>query len=134
MEITINIPKNDYVQPTEVRQEVVQAICEAFLETHIDSTFHPGSDGCRSPKVYVMPAHGKVRAGFASAEWAHDHPEDGYIRFNGEEMKAAFHALRSAGYHMFRIYHYRTWMGYRCDKKPYYEGGTEVTEFNDFID
>lgn len=31
MEITVNIPKNDYIQPTEVRQEVVQAICEAFL-------------------------------------------------------------------------------------------------------
>lgn len=28
MEIKINIPKNDYVQPTEVRQEVVQCICE----------------------------------------------------------------------------------------------------------
>lgn len=33
MEITVNIPKNDYVQPTEVRQEVVQYICDAFLST-----------------------------------------------------------------------------------------------------
>lgn len=31
MEIKVNIPQNDYVQPTEVREEVVQAICNAFL-------------------------------------------------------------------------------------------------------
>lgn len=31
MEIKVNIPQNDYVQPTEVRENVVQAICNAFL-------------------------------------------------------------------------------------------------------
>lgn len=59
---------------------------------------------------------------------------DNNIRFNGEEMKAAFKALRNAGYHMFRIYEYGSWKGYICDKKPFYDGGTEVTTFNDFID
>lgn len=49
-------------------------------------------------------------------------------------MKAAFKALRNAGYHMFRIYEYGSWKGYICDKKPFYDGGTEVTTFNDFID
>lgn len=31
MEIKVNIPQNDYVEPTEVREEVIQAICDAFL-------------------------------------------------------------------------------------------------------
>lgn len=56
------------------------------------------------------------------------------IRFNGEEMKAAFKALRNAGYHMFRIYEYGSWKGYICDKKPFIQDGEEVTTFNDFID
>lgn len=30
----INIPKNNYAQPTEVRDEVVQAICQAFMSTY----------------------------------------------------------------------------------------------------
>lgn len=133
MEITLNIPQNDYVQPTEVRQEVVQAICDAFLETHCDTILHPGSDGrYREPTVYVMPKTARSRAGFNNARWASDH--DGYIRFSGAEVKAAFSALRNAGYHMFRMYEYRTWMGYKCSKRPYMEGGSEVTEFTDFID
>lgn len=49
-------------------------------------------------------------------------------------MKAAFKVLRSAGYHMFRIYKYGSWMGYICDKKPFIQDAEEVTTFNDFID
>lgn len=56
------------------------------------------------------------------------------IRFNGEEMKAAFKALCNAGYHMFLIYEYGLWKDYICDKKPFIQDGEEVTTFNDFID
>lgn len=49
-------------------------------------------------------------------------------------MKAAFKALRNAGYHMFLIYEYGLWKGYICDKKPFIQDGEEVTTFNDFID
>ena len=49
-------------------------------------------------------------------------------------MTAAFKALRNSGYHMFLIYEYDFWKGYICDKKPFYDGGTEVTTFNDLID
>ena len=133
MEITINIPKNDYVQPKEVREEVVQAICTTFLETHVDSVFHPFSGGAyRCNTIYVATKH--PRGGFNDLSWAKDHKEDGYIRFNGEEMKAAFKALQNAGYYMYRIYKYGTWMGYKCSKKPFMENGERVTEFNDFID
>ena len=128
MEITINIPKNDYVQPTEVRQEVVQAICKTFLETHCNSIFHPFYDGPgRYPTLKVDTKH--PRGGFVKTSDS----ENG-VRFYGVEMKAAFKALREAGYHIFRIYEYRSWMGYECSKKPFMQNGTEVTEFTDFID
>lgn len=133
MEITVNIPINDYVQPTEVRQEVVQYICDAFLSTCVWRIFHPERQNAyRGKTLYVMISKRSGKAyGFGGYE-AFD--SDVNIRFNGEEMKAAFKALRNAGYHMFRIYEYGSWKGYICDKKPFYDGGTEVTTFNDFID
>lgn len=32
MEIRVNIPQNDYVQPTEVREDVVQKICDVVFD------------------------------------------------------------------------------------------------------
>lgn len=129
MEITINIPKNDYVQPTEVRQEVVQHICEGFLDPCCWSTFHPHSESCyRRATRYVRMRDGKGY-GFT------DEPSSGDISFNGAEMKAAFKVLIDAGYHIFKRYHYGSWLGYTCRKRPFdYDGGKEVFEFTDFID
>lgn len=138
MEIKVNIPKNDYVQPTEVRQEVVQAICEAFLKRTASCILHPTTEGNRGARVrtlYVMRQNGKG-IGFASGPdsyWIENYGRE-YIRMNGVEVKIAFKALRDAGYHIFRIYRYGTWIGYVCDKKPYRENGSEVYEFTDFID
>lgn len=133
MEITVNIPKNDYVQPTEVRQEVVQYICDAFLSTSVWRIFHPERQSAyRGKTLYVMVSKRSGKAygfgGYAASD------SDVNIRFNGEEMKAAFKALRNAGYHMFLIYEYGLWKGYICDKKPFIQDGEEVTTFNDFID
>ena len=50
------------------------------------------------------------------------------------QMKAAFEALQNAGYYMFRVYEYGSWLGYKCSKKPFMNDGERVTEFNDFID
>lgn len=102
MEIRINIPKNDYVQPTEVREEIVQAICEAFLAQCARSIFHPFSQGWyRRASKYILK-HKRTFYGF------NDEPFDGEecITFNGAEMKAAFKALQNAGYYMFRVYEY----------------------------
>ena len=133
MEITLNIPTNDYQQPTEVRPNVVQAICDAFLARHVSNIFHPGSDGLyRNPTLYVYPGDERYAASFHDSGWASKN--EGFIRFNGEEMKAAFAALRKAGYHMFKRYAYGSWLGYVCDKKPHMEGCTEVREFKEFID
>ena len=133
MEITVNIPKNDYVQPTEVRQEVVQYICDAFLSTCVWRIFHPERQSAyRGKTLFVMVSKRRGTANGNGGNAAHDRDEK--IRKNGEEMKAAFKALRNAGYHMFRIYEYGSWKGYICDKKPFIQDGEEVTTFNDFID
>ena len=131
MEITINIPANDYVQPKEVRENVVQGICEAFLRDCAWSTFHPFTEGYKAATNKIIKhRYEKTFYGF------HDEPftDEEVVRFNGEEMKAAFRVLRNAGYHLFRVYEFGTWMGYRCSKKPFMVKGTEVTEFTDFID
>lgn len=129
--MTIEIPQNDYVQPTEIRQEAVQAICNAFIQRSDFEPFHPYSDGrYRVPTNYAEL--GKYGS-FADADEVKGKKQK-YIRFNGAEMKAAFAALIKAGYHIFRIYQYGSWMGYTLSKKPFLQNGEEVFEFNDFID
>ena len=130
MEIKVNIPKNDYVQPTEVKQTVVQAICDAFLRGGCWSTFHPFTDGFRARTLGVICHVNGEPYGFNEKPF----PNECFIKFNGAEMKAAFRALIKAGYHIYRVYDYGTWMGYRVSKKPFMEGGEEVVYFDDFID
>lgn len=134
MKITVDIPKNDYVQPTEVRPEVVQYICEAFLSNNIWNIFHPESQGeYWSRTLYVIVDKRSRKAyGFGGSKPFTVY--DKSIRFYGCEMKAAFKALREAGYHMYRVYGYNSWMGYVCNRKPFNQDGEEITTFNDFID
>lgn len=133
MEIKINIPQNDYVQPKEVREDVVQHICDAFLSPCVWNIFHPYRENAyRGRTLYVRVSKRSGKAyGFSDYD---KFDQDENIRFNGEEMKVAFKVLRKAGYHIFRIYKYGSWMGYICDKKPFIQDGEEVTTFNDFID
>ena len=52
-------------------------------------------------------------------------------------MKEAFRIIQEAGYYIFKVYEYGSWMGYKVSDKPCvadYKGATRVTEFNDFID
>lgn len=130
MIIQLNIPTNDYVQPTMVRQEVVQGICDAFLSNCAWSIFHPCSDGRYRSKTLCIIKHSNSNKyhGFGTTR------DTNYVRFNGREMEVAFQALIQSGYHMFKVYQYGSWMGYVCSKKPYYENGVEVFSFNDFID
>lgn len=75
MEITVNIPKNDYIQPTEVRTEVVQAICEAFIERKCGSTFHPhagSNNGSRNATLWLFKRKDSGYAPcFTTYEYAH---------------------------------------------------------------
>ena len=96
----IEIPQNDYVKPTEIRQQAVQAICNAFLQRSQVEPYHPYSDGCYRPSnnYASLCNHGS----FADRNDIKG-KEHKYIRFNGAEMKAAFAALIKAGYHIFQI-------------------------------
>lgn len=136
MEISINIPRNNYVQNTEVRDWVVQGICEAFLSGKIDQFFHPFGDGpYRYATVYIYRRKGDEKFfGFTGKTDRDERYE--YVRFTGAEMKAAFKALINAGYHIFESYNFCVgrWLGYLCYHKPYHNGDKEVFEFNDFID
>ena len=135
MEIKVNSPQNDYIQPTEVREEVVQKICDVFLNRragYYHDVFYPYSENGYRVRTLGVVIRKDGRA------YTVDHKADlkgeTIIKFHGSEMKAAFQALIKAGYHMFRVYSYGSWMGYICAEKPFYKDGTEVREFNDFID
>lgn len=135
MEITINIPQNDYKVPTEVREEVVQHICEAFLSEGSGRVFHPYNQGCyrKATKVIgYIPCY--KRWVFEDEELAKKMERENITSFNGEEMKAAFRSLVKAGYHIFKNYYYGEWLGYEASKKPFLNGYSEVSHFSDFID
>jgi hypothetical protein len=132
MEITLNIPKNTYEVPTEVRPEVVQAICEAFLCGNCNATYYPFSSSVYRKATHHVELRNGKGVGFINPSDYQSARDT--IRFHGCEMSAAVSALRQAGYHIFRIYYCGTWMGYRLSAKPFYMDGTEVREINDFID
>lgn len=127
----IEVKKNNYEVPTEVREEVVQAICDAFLSRCVWSVFHPTSASLYRRATLLVVGH-------QNGEWYGFHNEpftnDRHYRVRGVEMKEAFKELRKAGYHIFKVYEFRGWPGYRVSEKPYMEGGMEVEEFTDFID
>lgn len=138
MEITINIPKNNYVRPTEVRQEVVQDICNYIIRfferddvvgiTVYDSNYHKAelwysrSTNFRG-EPYIM---------FATSVKASE--TDKYVRVRGCEMQAVFDAMIAAGYFISGSYCNTTQkhtylFTYKPDKY-----GNLVTKFTRFID
>ena len=44
----VQIKRNEYVEPTQIRESVVQDICDAFLSKCCWNVFHPVSDGTYS--------------------------------------------------------------------------------------
>ena len=110
MEIKINIPQNDYVQPTEVRQEVVQDICnhivfwmnkgvseEGYYEIKLGISYHHGSCFC-----LIYRSDGTI-AGFSTQKERNVKIEFGenYKRIHTVEMEAVFEAIQDAGYYIF---------------------------------
>lgn len=134
MEIKINIPQNDYVQPTDVREEVVQMICNSLLHHYLDS------DDCRDiefawkkPQAQILVHGYKTPYLTGGAERNKVYDENIIVRTC--EMKAAFDALQDAGYY---IYGFLSWTGntsYHISSKPVYAGrNAERTSFSVFID
>ena len=130
----INIQKNDYVQPFEIREEVVQAICNAFFSTY-SGIYHPFHEGRRYATIYVVTGKGKSPF-FSSSNESYWGKESKCYRIRGCEMKQAFEELIKVGYYMFRVYQYDTWLGYVCKKTPFYHDhrADMVEAFTDRID
>lgn len=137
MEIKINIPKNDYKEPTEVRQEVVQDICEYIISRFShedfasisvwDSNYHTAElwykkrTSAYGSKPYFLFADRQVKEGE-------------YTRVRGCEMQAVFDAMIAAGYFIsgsYNITHQKhTYLfTYKPDKYDNF-----VTKFTRFID
>ena len=131
MEIKVNIPINDYVQPTEVREEIVQAICDAFLCKNIWRVFHPFNDGAYRPKSALSFGKG----GSVSFN---GHMTDSEVKIYPRtcEIKLAFEILIKAKYFIAKRYYYGTWLGYECYKKKSdaENEGTIVSSFEYNID
>lgn len=124
----IDIPKNDYVENTSVNEATVQEICTAFLRGCV---WHPRSDGAYRNSNNRLMARSK-NAPFTDFGDHYDeshHSEYRFKHFNECEMRRAWKELIAAGYHIFVFYQFGSWLGYRCDKKPYYNGGAEVRDF-----
>lgn len=134
----INIPKNEYRQPSEVREEVVQAICEAFLNSGCDGTFHPYSgshNGSRDATLYVCKPtrNGLQHIWHFKCSRRKDDTDISY-RIRGVEMQQAFKELIKAGYYMFRVWSYGSWLGYVCHRQPFYYDNCRAEKIESFTD
>ena len=99
MEIKINIPKNDYKEPTDVRQDVVQCICDHIVDVikqGIIKRLEVVVVNDLLTKVYIEKREGKVKRIFSTYN-GHIETED-LIRIRGCEMQAVFDAMLDAGY------------------------------------
>ncbi len=123
MEIKVNIPTNDYVQPTEIRQDVIQQICDIILEKYIDT----------DNKVRFTDEKAAL---FIGARTISRWNLEGFTRIRGCEMNAAFQALIQAGYYIYGTYNVtHREHTYNFSKKPVYNGYTHHTQgFSAFID
>lgn len=145
MEVTINIPQNDYVQPTEVRQEVVQEICNLLLEGQEIAVFENAPSRLSLATMEVTNGSYKVflktKKDTKERRMSHfyDHDDLNVVRVRGVEVQAAFDVLLNANYYIHGRYKENMWEGnkhtYKCSKTPYINGNKcSVTKFDLFID
>jgi hypothetical protein len=127
MEIKVNIPANDYVQPTEVRQEIVQSICNAIIK-NIDKPKDSKIYVRQAQSLFIDPEKGHIMRG--------NNIYVGELRIRSVEMKAAFEAIQDAGYFIFHsVYPPDNTHSYTFQKKPYNEyGRINRIDFDLFID
>ena len=128
MEIKINVPINDYQRPSKVREEVVQLICDAFLqgdEYKATCTNHWSADYCVDTEGKHPRFYNGYRSGIGERHEEH--------RFNGAEMSAAFEVLIKAGYFMYKGYD--GGVVYKCQRRDFNNDGWQmVHSFDTRID
>lgn len=126
----ITIPKNDYTPNNEVREEVVQGICDAFLGFNAWSAFHPyNTSAYRRRTNGLLYENGRLM-GFNERPLG---PGYKVVKFTSKELNAAIKCLVKAGWHIF----YSDDMGWpfiKCSKYPHMDGATEIREWKQFFD
>lgn len=130
----ITVKRNTYETPTEVRTQIVQAICDAFLANLNKCywTHEPKYD-----KPYNTIKIWKDYNDTTRYTFAIDGPTEEdttVIHFNTKEMKEAFKTLIAAGYHFFEVTSPSGVDGYKITEKPYYKGYPEAVGFVGYID
>ena len=129
--MNIRIIKNDYVQPTEVRESVVQDICDIIMESYVDRAINI-TVYAKSAILYVCVS----KDGKKSIAHSMLNSNNTYIRIHSCEIDAAFKVFQDAGYHIFveRDKKAKT-TTYRFSKKPVLWGEeAKNLEFDVFID
>ena len=144
MRIQVNIPKNDYVQPTEVREKVVQDICN-----HIIYWMKNGcEEGCyqlgirdfyyRNAMLYLIyrSSEKTETSGFQCNEKIDKARYPFHVKVRTCEMKAVFKVMQKAGYHIFGSHNITSNVHtYVFTTKPRLNGWkAEKIDFGMFID
>jgi len=129
--MNIRIKRNDYVQPTEVREEMVQDICDIMLD-YTDKSL-PMTVFAKDNAMYLatIKSGGYKTIAHQTSNVTYD-----YERIHSCEMDAAFKAFQDAGYHIYADKDKKTRnTTYRFSKKPVLWGVSSKTiEFDMFID
>lgn len=108
MEIKVNIPKNDYVQPNEVRAKVVQDICNHiiyWMNNSVEKGFYvlrirDYSDSSAEVHIFYDSSAMTKTSGIVTMKIDKErYPFS--VKVRTCEMKAVFKAIQKAGYHIF---------------------------------
>jgi hypothetical protein len=129
--MNIRIKRNDYVQPTEVRERIVQDICDVMLE-YTDKLL-PLTVFAKDNALYL----GTTKDGqYKTVTHATSNSIYDCVRIHGTEMEAAFKAFQDAGYFIYAEKDKKTRnTTYRFSKKPVMWGiASKTVEFDMFID
>ena len=137
MNITINIPQNDYKQPTEVREWVVQMICNYIIKRinqgmWIEDTYQLiMNHNYWSYQLYAELVGEQEMRMF----WSENRKSLNLIRIRKCEMEAVFEVLQNGGYFIFATYCSNGEYTFTFTKKPCYDNrAAKRMDFNVFID
>jgi hypothetical protein len=108
MEITLTIPQNKWAKPTEVRQEVVQLICDTFLK---GETWYSLYDAIVKSRYWDKMEFGNnENYGYNCSR-----KSEKIVKFHECEMRMAFTALQEAGWYFKAFYCYGS-ISHKCYK------------------
>lgn len=129
--MNIRIIKNDYVQPVEVREHVVQSICDVIMNNYLDRATNL-TVYAKSAELYIC----EHKEGYKTISHSRLNTNVQYIRIRSCEMDAAFKVFQDAGYHIYLERNKKDRIStYRFSKKPVLWGEeAKNLEFDVFID